>query len=89
MFRTAPTMDEQDLERAMLRTSVDLLAGEMHRCADCGRTPLIGEKLYRFASSETVCELCKPLRGGEPEGFERVHTSASGNTVRIHRLNPA
>ena len=89
MLRTAPTMDEQDLERAMLRTSVDTLAGELHRCADCGRTPLIGERLYRFAASATVCELCRPLRGGEPESSERVRNGEYGHAVRIHRLNPA
>jgi hypothetical protein len=82
-------MDEQDLERAMLRKSVDTLAGETNRCVDCGRTPLIGEKLYHFPASATVCELCKPLRGGEPESFERVRNSECGNTVRIHRLKPA
>jgi hypothetical protein len=89
MLRTAPTMDEQDLERAMLRTSVDTLAGEMHRCVDCGRTPLIGEKLYRFAASATVCELCKPLRGGQPDSSERVRNGEYGHAVRIHRVNPA
>jgi hypothetical protein len=82
-------MDEQDLERAMLRKSVDTLAGETNRCVDCGRTPLIGETLYRFASAATVCELCKPLRGGAPESFERVRNSECGNAVRIHRLKPA
>ena len=89
MLRTPPTIDERDLERALLRKSVDSLAGEADRCADCGRTPLIGETLYRFAAGAAVCELCKPMRGSEPEGRERVRNSESGQTVRVHRLNPA
>jgi lactate dehydrogenase-like 2-hydroxyacid dehydrogenase len=42
MPRPASTIDEQDLERALLRKSVGALATDVHRCADCGRTPLIG-----------------------------------------------
>ena len=57
--------------------------------ADCGRTPLIGETLYRFAAAESVCELCRPLRGGEPESSARVRSSEYGHAVRIHRLSPA
>ena len=89
MLRTALTMDERDLERAMLRKSVDSLAGEAHRCVDCGRSPLIGETLYRFAAAGAVCELCRPLRDGEPESRERVRNSEYGHAVRIHRLKPA
>jgi hypothetical protein len=88
-LRATPTIDEGDLERALLRKSVDTLAGDAERCADCGRTPLIGETLYRFAAGATVCELCKPLRRAAPEGSERVRNSEAGQAVRVHRLNPA
>jgi hypothetical protein len=86
MPRTATTIDEQDLERALLRKSVGALAAESHRCTDCGRTPLIGETLYRFAGGIPVCELCRPLRREEPAGRERVRNSEAGHAVRIHRL---
>jgi hypothetical protein len=86
MARTPLTIDEQDLERALLRRSVDALTIESPRCADCGRTPLIGETVYRYASA-SVCELCRPLRRAEPEGHERVRNSECGQTVRIHRLS--
>jgi len=89
MLRTRPSIDEQDLERALLRKSAHALAEEAHRCADCGRTPLIGETVYRFAAGAPVCELCKPLRRAAPETSERVRNSEYGNAVRIHRLNPA
>jgi len=88
MPRTASTIDERDLERALLRKSVGALATDMHRCADCGRTPLIGETLYRYAAAITVCELCRPLRRGQPEASERVRNSEYGHTVRVQRLLP-
>ena len=88
-LRTPPKIDEGDLERAMLRRSVDSLAGEAARCADCGRTPLIGETLYRYAEAAAVCELCKPLRSRAPESSERVRNGEAGHAVRVHRLHPA
>ncbi len=87
MPRSAVTIDEQDLERGLLRKSVATLTGGRDQCADCGRTPLVGETLYRYAAGSTVCELCRPLRRGEPEDSERVRNSAHGHTVRIHRLS--
>ena len=86
MARAASTIDEQDLERALLRKSVGALSVEMDRCTDCGRTPLIGETLYRFAAGEPVCELCRPLRRAEPAGRERVRNGEHGHAVRVHRL---
>ena len=86
MPRTATTIDEQDLERALLRKSVGALSAEPHRCVDCGRAPLVGETLYRYAAGAPVCELCRPLRRGEPEASERVRNSEYGHTVRVHRL---
>ncbi len=86
MPRAVTTIDEQDLERALLRKSVGTLAGRRDHCADCGRTPLIGELLHRYAGGATVCELCSPLRRGEPVGSERVRHSEFGLAVRVHRL---
>ena len=86
MPRAASTIDEQDLERALLRKSVGALSTETDRCADCGRTPLIGETLYRYAAGEPVCELCRPLRRAEPATRERVRNGEHGHAVRVHRL---
>jgi hypothetical protein len=85
MARPVAAMDEQDLERALLRKSVGVLQDARPACADCGRTPLIGETLYRYPRAAIVCELCRPLRRGEPEGSELVHHSEAGLTVRVHR----
>ena len=89
MPRAVVTIDERDLERALLRKSVGTLASETHRCADCGRTPLIGETAYRYERGETVCELCRPLRRGAPMRSEPVLNRAAGPAVRIHRLGAA
>ncbi|MDX6718324.1 MAG: hypothetical protein QOJ63_578 [Solirubrobacteraceae bacterium] len=87
MPRAATTIGEPDLERALLRKSVDAATREMDRCADCARTPLIGETLYRYAADATVCELCRPLRAEAPQGSERVRNSECGDAVRVHRLS--
>lgn len=86
MPRAATTIDEQDLELALLRKSVDALSDGRRCCADCGRTPLVGETLYHYAAGEPVCELCRPLRRAEPAGRERVRGGELGHAVRIHRL---
>jgi hypothetical protein len=62
---------------------VGLLAEGRPRCADCGRTPLVGERVHRYARGETVCELCRPLRAAEPERSEPVRHSERGHTVRL------
>jgi len=84
--RAATTIDEQDLERALLRKSVGSLAGKRRGCADCGRTPLVGETLHRYAGGTTVCELCRPLRRSAPVQSEVVRHSEFGLAVRVHRL---
>ena len=60
------TIDEQDLERALLRKSVDALADGRSAAPTAGARRSIGETLYRYAGGATVCELCRPLRRGEP-----------------------
>lgn len=86
MPRPAVTIDEQDLERALLRKSVGVLSDARHECADCGRSPLVGETLYRYAAGAAVCELCRPLRREAPVDSELVRHSEYGNTVRVRRV---
>jgi hypothetical protein len=82
MARTLKTLDETDLETALMRKSVGSLAAGRSVCADCGRTPLVGERLFRFGAAVSVCELCTPLRRTEPDAVELVHHSERGITVR-------
>jgi hypothetical protein len=82
MARALKTLSEPDLEIALLRKSVGNLTAGRHTCADCGRTPLVGERTYRFGSSTTVCELCTPLRRAEPDASALVRHMEAGITVR-------
>ena len=86
MPRATVTIDEQDLERALLRKSVTGLSDGRDDCADCGRAPLVGETLHRYETGATVCELCRPLRRAEPATSERVRHSEYGNAVRVRRV---
>jgi hypothetical protein len=73
----------KDLERHLLRKSVGLLEADRDHCADCGRTPLIGEHVYRYDDHALVCELCRPLRREQPTREEPVRHSEHGHAVRI------
>jgi hypothetical protein len=83
--RDPASIDDHDLERALIRWSVGGLVRDRSRCADCGRTPLVGETLYRYADGAPVCELCRPLRGEESLESEPVRHSEHGSTVRVRR----
>src|SRR3954447_17864209 len=82
MARALRTLSETDLETALLRKSVGTLAAGRHTCADCGRTPLVGERMYRFGRASTVCALCTPQRRSEPDAVELVRHFERGHTVR-------
>jgi hypothetical protein len=74
--------DTDQLERELLRRGVGALAADRHRCVDCGRTPLIGERVYRY-DDRPVCELCRVLRPDAPSSSEVVRHSEYGHTVRL------
>lgn len=78
-----PVLNESDLERELLRKSVDLLAAGRHACQDCGRTPLVGETAHQYGRGVIVCELCRPLRREEPQRSMRVRHSEYGHAVRV------
>jgi hypothetical protein len=82
MARTLPTLHETDLEAALLRRSVGSLTATRSTCEDCGRTPLVGEHLYRYGRA-AVCALCTRRRRTEPDAVELVRHSERGQTVKI------
>jgi len=57
-------------------------------CADCGRTPLIGEWVHLYAAGEIVCELCRPLRREAPVSSEAVRHGEFGHAVKVTRRAP-
>jgi hypothetical protein len=80
---TSITLIEQ-FERSLLRRSVGALTAGRHRCHDCGRTPLVGERVHVYErSSGIVCELCRALRPEHPADSRLVRHSEHGHTVRL------
>jgi len=63
----------------------DLLAEELARCSDCGRTPLIGEHVHLYGATDVVCELCRMLRPDMPVSSALVSHSLGP----AHRNDPA
>ena len=73
------------LERELLRKGVGDRTRSGRRCADCGRTPLIGEHVHHYAGGKLRCELCRALRHEDPSHSELVHGPEHGHCVRITR----
>ena len=83
MLRPLLGLTERDLERHLRQRGVGELSAGRHACADCGRTPLVGEHVHRYPRGETVCALCRPVRVAEPVSTELVLHSEHGHTVRV------
>ena len=77
-----------ELEHELLRRSVIALGTDAARCADCERTPLIGERVHRYDGGRLVCELCRMLRSETPERTEIVRGVEHGNAVRVTDRRP-
>lgn len=63
------------LESIMLRKSVGSMEQHRPTCASCGRTPLVGEFIYRL-DAHALCGLCVtslPDADRVPLASERVH----------------
>jgi hypothetical protein len=82
MLRPLLGISEGDLERELLRKSVGALQADRATCHDCGRTPLVGERIHRFDDAAVVCELCRPRHQGPPERTEIVLHHERGQTVK-------
>lgn len=78
--------DIERFERCLLRRGVDALEADRDCCADCGRTPLVGEHVHLHARVQgVVCELCSSLRREHPVATELVRHSEHDQTVRLRR----
>jgi hypothetical protein len=74
-----------EIEDALLRASVDALAGIRPTCRHCHRTPLIGERVHLYdgrGRTDVVCDLCRPLRTAEPDRTELVRSAEQGASVQ-------
>jgi hypothetical protein len=78
--------DIEQFERLQLRRGVGALQAGRDRCADCGRTPLVGEHVHLYGRVPgIVCELCSALHREHPVATELVRHSEHGHTVRLRR----
>jgi hypothetical protein len=68
-------------EISLVRTSMRALAAGRRLCADCQRTPLVGETVFIYGE-RMVCELCRPLRRERPVREEVVHSGERDLTVK-------
>jgi hypothetical protein len=82
MPRALPTLTPADLELRLLRKGVGALVAGREGCADCGRTPLTGERVHRYGAA-VVCELCRRRHRAEPDSTEVVRHSEHGHTVKL------
>jgi hypothetical protein len=83
MLRPLLGISEPDLERELLRKGVGAREAGRHHCADCGRTPLVGERVHVYDGATVVCALCRPRRRAAPEHSHVVQHSERGQTVRL------
>ena len=81
-MRTNP-LENPDLELAILRRGVDERAAEIERCAECNRTPLIGERVYTYEGGVVRCELCRALSAQTPARSRLVHGPEFGHTMKL------
>jgi len=78
--------DIEEFELVLLRRGVGALEADRDRCADCRRTPLVGEHVHLYARvSGIVCELCSGLRREHAVASELVRHSEHGHAVRLRR----
>ena len=82
MARSLPTLLPADLELRLLRKGVGELTAERQACADCGRTPLIGETIHRHGK-RTFCTLCSGRRGDTPDRSHVVRHMEHGHAVKL------
>ena len=81
MARTLPTLLPSDLELRLLRKGVGELAADRQTCAECARTPLIGETVHRYGA-KTLCTLCRGRRTEAPDRSHLVRHTEHGHAVK-------
>jgi hypothetical protein len=72
-----------ELEIALLRRGVDRRTAGSERCRGCGRTPLVGERVYLHRHGSICCELCRALEDEPMLESRTVHGPEFGHTMRL------
>ena len=71
-----------ELHRRLLHKGLAGLTAERDCCSVCHRTPLVGERIARYANGSLACALCVDGKRGEIERVELVHHSEWGHAVK-------
>jgi hypothetical protein len=79
----ASLRDMLELELALLRRGLDERLAGSERCTCCRRTPLVGERVYVYASGTIACELCRDQQREPLQETRTVHGPEFGHTMRI------
>ena len=82
MPRQLPTLMPADLELRLLRKGVGALEAHREGCDECGRTPLIGERVHHYGEA-VVCQLCRGRRRREPDSTDLVRHTEHGHAVKL------
>jgi hypothetical protein len=69
------------MEISLLRQSVGALGARRHGCADCHRTPLVGEFVHIYGE-RLICALCRSRHREAPLRTEVVRSPEHDRAVR-------
>ncbi len=86
MPRLLPTLTPADLELRLLRKGLGERRDDVDTCADCGRTPLTGERMHHDEKGSVVCELCRPAHTVTIARTQLVCHPEHGQTVKVRPL---
>jgi hypothetical protein len=75
--------DMAALELALLRRGVEHRGAAHERCSCCGRTPLVGERVYLADDGPVVCELCRSGQGAPRLESRVVRGPNFGRGIRV------
>jgi hypothetical protein len=78
-----PDQGAPELQIALVRRAVDQRDAARDRCQACGRTPLVGERMYFDEAGTVSCELCRALDPELPLRSQVVHGPEFGHTMRL------
>jgi hypothetical protein len=76
----------KEIEGMLIRKGIGQLSAARISCSSCNRTPLPGEKLHRFETGRTLCDLCLPQRPAHKPGpISSEQVLVTERSIRITR----
>jgi hypothetical protein len=78
-----PRRDIPDLELALLYRGITERRSNRQACERCGRSPLVGERVYPLEGRRLLCALCSSRGGDPPPRWTLVRGPEFGHTLRL------